>query len=104
MNVEVLWSSLWPNISMDFFVQKKDLSYYRKFVVLTKPTVRTSNQRLLSARSQDQILPAALTCYSDVGVPRLTRLHQTSLEGQPGLPGGAGPRLQQSPGLLRLRN
>ena len=32
MNVEVLWSSVWPNISMDFFVNKKELSYYNKTV------------------------------------------------------------------------
>ena len=82
---------------MDFFVQKKEFSYYKKSVVLTKPDVRTSNQRLLSTDPQCHRQPTVLTWYSDMGVPRLTRLHQTSLEGQPGLPDG-----EPDPGCNRI--
>jgi hypothetical protein len=91
------------NISMDFFVQKKVLSHYKKIRFLTKADARASNQRFLPIQSQGHRPPPALTCYSDVGVPRLTRLHQTSREGRPGLPDRAGARLQQTPCLLRLR-
>ena len=84
---------------------KKKLRLLQKKLLIDKGLTPSVHHKLsFGYPIQRHIRPPALTCYSDVGVLRLTCLHQTSLEGQPGLPGGAGPRLQQSLCLLRLRN